>query len=170
MDVVGRRRRDAGRRRPALAGALVLLMSACQAVSFTPAPPPSEADATAFLARLAELARSRDFAALCDLGSGNCEHVLDEVGQATAPATDPVIVDTRVIAPRELQDDTWSLGGRVLQVCGTDGAGRPYQSEVLVFSTQGTLRAIEAVFWAGGRIADDGTVAPWTDPPLAGDC
>lgn len=169
MDAVSRLRRVLTRRW-ALACATLLLASACQAVAFTPAPPPSEADATAFLARLAELARSRDFTALCDLGSGNCERILAEVGEASAPTTDPVVMATRVLEPRRLEDDTWSMGGRIMRVCGTDGTGRLYQSEILVFSADGTLRAIEAVFWARGRIADDGTVAPWTDPPLVGGC
>ena len=59
---------------------------------------------------------------------------------------------------------------RVLSLAGTDGIGRPYQSEVLVFSDRDSLHAIEAVFWAGGRIADDGTVGGWDDPPLTADC
>jgi hypothetical protein len=169
MDVVGRIHRGL-MHRVVLAGLALVLVSACGTVSFTPDPLPTEAEATAFVGRLAQLARTGDFSGLCALGSGNCERVLREVGEDSAPTADPTILGAQVIKSRKAEGDTWSIGGVVLRVCGTDGLGRPYQSEVLVFSGQGTLHAIEAVFWAGGRVADDGTVGGWDDPPLASNC
>lgn len=49
---------------------------------------------------------------------------------------------------------TWANGGRAFGLCGTDGLGARYYSELLVFdSGGGALRAVNAVFWTGARIA-----------------
>lgn len=148
---------------------VLAVVEACVAPA-TPAPPPSEAQARRFLETLAGYATSHDFDALCALGSGNCESVLAELGEGSAPSAEPTVTGTRVIEPRQLDDDTWSLGGRVLEVCGTDGNGKPYRSEVLVFDQSGSLHAIEAAFWWGNRIADDGRVGHGGDSLLPGGC
>lgn len=156
--------------RPTSAICLLLAVVAACGAPVTPAPPPSQAQATGLLETLAGYAVAHDFDALCALGSGNCESVLAELGEGSAPSAEPTVTGTRVIEPHQLDDDTWTLGGRVLEVCGTDGNGKPYRSEVLVFDQAGSLHAIEAVFWWGNRIADDGRVGAGIDPPLAGGC
>lgn len=64
----------------------------------------------------------------------------------------------------QTSSSTWSNGGRAFGLCGTDGLGEKYYSEVLVFDAGGgALRAVNAVFWTGARIAtstETGTTPP----------
>ena len=132
-----------------------------------PASPPTEAQARATLDRAVELARSGDFAGLCAIGDGNCERTLVEAGEDAVPALPPTVVGTRVIEPRRVGWGRWELGGRVLDVCGTDGRGQPYRTEVLVFQDGHAMRIINAVYWSRLAIATSDTSA--TSPmPIAG--
>lgn len=60
-----------------------------------------------------------------------------------------------------------TVAGRVLVICGTDGRGRPYRSEMLVFRDGSGLRAINPIFWDNMAIAT-GTVNPPTATPVPG--
>jgi hypothetical protein len=152
-----------GTTRVALVGLLLAAAGACATTA--PRAATSEVAAHAFLAELADLAAAGDFDALCARGSGNCQRALDEVGEASAPSEQPHVVGTRVLAPRQLENDVWALGGRVLTVCGIDGLGHPYRSEVLVFLDGDAFRAIEAVFWNGQGIPDDAVVGAGPNDP-----
>ena len=152
-----------GRRAIGVVAAMTL--SACTTfAAITPSPLPSEAEARGHLAQIVALARAGEFEALCDLGSGNCEQALDDAGRDAVPPAAPLVVGTRRIEPERLDSNLWSGGGFVLQVCGIDGAGRPYSSDVLVFRDGDRLLAIEAVYWAGIRIASGSTVGAATTP------
>ena len=116
-----------------------------------PAPPPSEAETAAYLAEVVEIALAGDLDRLCDLGGGTCRRQLRE-GADAAPRTAPRVVGSTVVPSTMLPDGNWRVGGRLLQLCGVDGHGRRYYSEMLVFEDRGRLIGLEPVFWTGMRI------------------
>jgi hypothetical protein len=107
---------------------------------------------------------SGDFEALCALGGGNCERLLEDASVAAVAADPPRILETRVVPPKG-RDDAVSTGGRLVRLCGVDGLGEPYRTEILVFESEGELRAIEPVYWSGYRIALSPLVGEDNQPP-----
>jgi hypothetical protein len=146
--------------------AVALAVAGCGA---DPGSPPTEAEARAFLDRVVTLAQAGDFDALCAIGAGNCESILEEAGREV-PNGLPRIVGTRTLPSTET-----SIGGVVLELCGTLDSGDPYYSEMLVFRdlirTGGIdgLHAIEPIYWSGMGIADDLVVGDDPIDPVA-DC
>jgi len=131
---------------------VAFLLSACGLTQ--PSPPPTSAEAEAFLARVVDVARSEDFLALCELGGGSCQDFLNEEGGRDVPAEPPEIVGSRVIQPTGT--GAGRVGGYVLEMCGTKDDGEPYYSEMLVFrDARGALKGIEPTYWMGIRISDD---------------
>lgn len=122
---------------------------------------PTPEEASAVLDQLVAFAQAGDLEGLCSIGDGNCEATLDDVGPGSAPHDRPIVLGQRVVAPDAA---TGSVGGRVIAVCGTDGVGRAYRSEILVFRAGANLRAINPVFWSGITIAS-GSVAEASPPP-----
>ena len=117
-------------------------------------PPPTLAEALAYLDSLKAVVRTRDLSHLCDaFGGGNCAHFLREADPAAVPTTDPIVVGTGIIPPTTDANGTRSDGGRVLKLCGRDGLDRPYYSEMLVFKDGQRTISIEPVYWVGMRIA-----------------
>ena len=139
-----------------LAALLALAGAACTSTA-SPPPPPSDDAGRAFLVELFDRVTSGELGALCELGSGTCPHDLRAVEPASAPSQPPEVASSRVLAPIVASGDTWTQGGRLFEVCGSDGLGRRFRSEVLIFETGSGLRAVNAVFWTGARIATDGT-------------
>ena len=140
----------------AVAAALVI---GCAGGSTPQGVPPTETEARAVLAELVAAARAGEFGTLCARGDANCPDVLAEAGRGRVPPEPPVLAGTRLLEPEPNRD-----GGLVLQVCGIDGAGRRYASELLVTRTVSGLRVIQPVYWSGLRVPDDATVG--TDRPL----
>lgn len=142
-----------------LLAAIVLVVGAALSVAQTVTPPPpSEQAAAEYLRSVVALVMQGDLADLCQLGSGTCERTLQSAEPGSTPHDPPTIVGSRVLAPGIAGDDAWSVGGRVLELCGRDGLDRPYYSEMLVFDNGSRLISIEPVFWIGLRIATDPTV------------
>jgi hypothetical protein len=107
---------------------------------------PTEQQAREYLSRLTALARSGDFETLCQHGTLNCQHNLAALNAAiSVPSTAPLVVGSRDVA-----DGAQTQGGRVLEVCGLDGAGQAYRNEILFFGTADDFTAIEALYWAIG--------------------
>ena len=152
MDVERRIPRRLGRLAPA---ALVVAAGAACAPVPSTGDIPAYDEATSFLASVVALAQARDFDRLCGLGGGNCRSTLEDAGLDAVPATPPGIAGSRVVQPTQRSDGKTSTGGLVLQLCGLDGLGRPYSTEMLVFRDGGKLLAIEPVYWSGMRIATD---------------
>ena len=73
------------------------------------------------------------------------------------PTSGPEIVATRVVAPKLQTSEAWSAGGRLLQLCGRDGLGTPYYSEMLVFEDGGHLISVNTPFWLGFTFGDTST-------------
>jgi hypothetical protein len=128
----------------------------------------SEALARRYLDRMVAAAQARDFEALCDLNGAvlNCERTLDT---ACDPSTAPPAISCKdtvppeppeVIATRNSPGDGYA--GRILVVRGLDGAGRPYETEVLVFrENRRNVKAINSVYWSGANVIEDEDDTPF---------
>jgi hypothetical protein len=116
--------------------------------------PTTAAAGRTVLDQLLALATSGNLNSICDLGSGTCPHDLRSAAPGSAPTTAPEVMGTWVVEPVAQAGGALSLGGRAFALCGVDGLRHKFYSEVLVFdSGAGVLRAINAVFWTGARIA-----------------
>ena len=138
--------------------------------------PVSEEAARRYFARIVAAAEAKDFDALCRLNSsvGTCEfemrafcrpptggplnpgrEELERWCRASVPEEPPEIVSSTYRPGRD-----GSVGGRLLVVKGTDGYGRPYETEVLIFRDKRSYKATHALFWSGSKFpTDDGTTA-----------
>ena len=146
-----------GLRIAALALVAVAMMG-CAAVSSDVGSVPAESEARGFLARIVAAAQGGDFAELCSFGDPSCADALEGAGRDAVPPLPPTVAGTRVITPTANR-----YGGLVFQLCGIDGRGQRYATEMLVLRSAEGLKAIQPVFWSGMRIAPDGEVGP-NDP------
>ncbi len=119
---------------------------------------PTREEATAFLARVVDLAQSRDFIGLCGLGGGNCEHILDQAGRDSVPVDAPALTADFVVMGSGPPENR-SAAGRILVLCGTSRDDVQYRTEMFVFFSGTKLIAIEPVYWSGMSIARDNTTA-----------
>jgi hypothetical protein len=147
--------------------AVALLLAGCGLPDGPPAPPPSDLEARNYLRAVVDVVLAGNLGELCRLGSGTCQQTLDRSDPAAVPRTPPVVVGSHAILPSRRADGRWDAGGRLIQVCGLDGRGQPYASEILVFSEGGRLIGTEPVFWTGLRVARDPAVGP---PPAPFPC
>jgi hypothetical protein len=118
---------------------------------------PTEAAARAFLDRLVASAMARDLDGYCQVAGSMCTDIAQEVGgMAAIPQTRPLVAGTRVI-PTRGNETAGISGGQLLVLCGTDGLGRQYRTEMLVsVNYDGSLYAINGVYWGGGNLAVSG--------------
>lgn len=122
--------------------------------------------ATDFLNRAVEYATSHDLNKLCGLSSSSlmCQTQWKDAGEwAGVPEEPPVIVDTYLIPTKKFKNGMRQQGGRLLILCGIDGMGKPYRTEMLVFSggQRHGLKATNVIYWSGasiGRFNDDGYI------------
>jgi hypothetical protein len=140
------------------------LLGACQGQASEREP--TREEAVAFLARAVDLAQRRDFAGLCALGGGNCEHILEEAGREAVPVNAPTLVADFVLMGTG-PENSRSSAGRVLVLCGVSRDGGEYRTEMLVFFSNAELIAIEPVYWSGITIARDNTT---TSSPIEVPC
>ena len=131
---------------------LVLAVAACASAGPPAGTIPSVEDAQRHLDEIVRLARAGDFEEMCALGDGNCENSLEFAGRDAVPADPPTILGTRT-NPTTSSNGQQSLGGIVFVLCGIDGRGEPYTSEMLVFNDGDGLLAINPVYWSRTRIA-----------------
>ena len=137
--------------------------------------PVSEADARRYLDRMVAAAHARDFEALCRLNGAvlNCKRTLDT---ACDPSTAPPVISCKdtvpdkppsVVATRASPGDGYA--GRILVVRGVDGAGKQYETEVLVFrENRRTFKAINSVYWSSASIIEDEQDTPLRTAPSKG--
>jgi hypothetical protein len=138
-----------GRLRPLI---LVLAVAACTSAGPPAGTIPTVEDAQRHLAEIVRLAREGDFDGLCARGDLNCADSLEVAGRDAVPADPPAVLRTRIV-PTTSSDGQQSLGGVVLVLCGIDGHGQHYDSEMLVFHDGNGLRAINPIYWGRSRIA-----------------
>ena len=140
----------------------LLLLSACAPTQSLP--PPDVDEARALLNQVIDAGLDRDFDRLCSMATGTCEGEL-EGAEHLAPNEPPRVGDFTAIQPTDQ-----SVGGILFGLCGVNGAGDPYESEVLVFDSGHGLIATAAVYWTGTKIlftSDGGatTGGAENDPP-----
>jgi hypothetical protein len=140
---------------------LATIVNGCigDASAYVPPSPPPQAEARNLVNRVVQLTLSHDFDQLCTLGTPECRQVLHATGTDTAPSTAPAIVGATTVPNQETSPGTWTPGGVLFSLCGLDGKGQPYHSQMLVFENrEGTgLTAMEPVFW--GSLTIGSTVA-----------
>jgi len=145
--------------------AIAVLMTACSSGAPPAGTIPTVEEARVFLDRVVERAQAGDFEGLCAIGDGNCKRHLEEAGRDAVPPGPPTIVRTRTVQTTSSGGQT-SLGGVVFVLCGIDGHGDQYDSEMLVFNDGKGLRAINPIYWGRTRIAgspaSEETFAPVT--------
>lgn len=116
--------------------------------------PVTEAEARAHLDRLVAAGQAQDFDKLCSLAGAvaNCRVLLNDAGRDAVPPTAPQVESATYRDPRT--DD--GTPGWVLVVTGTDGKGKPYRTEVLIFrDDENRVVATNAVYWSNARISFD---------------
>lgn len=135
----------------------------------------SEDQARRYLDRMVAAAQAKNFEALCDLNGsvGNCQRMLDTACdpstappaiscKETVPADPPTIASTRN-SPGD------GYAGRILVVRGVDAAGKPYETEVLVFrENRRSLKAVNSVYWSGASIIENEQDTPLGTAPGGG--
>jgi hypothetical protein len=132
---------------------------------FSPRPHPTDAQARQFLSQILDIARTKDFKALCWHGTAQCaDNVVSLDAAATIPTTAPLVVGSRDVADAN-DNGTFYQGGRLLEVCGLDGEGTPYKANVLFFGTDANFLAFEPYFWTGMSFTESRVVGP---TPTAG--
>ena len=146
---------------------LALLISSVALGCATGAKEPTVAEANAFLGQVVTLAQRHDFQGLCALGDGNCEQSLDHWGRDAVPSDPPSLISTRLL-PATKSEAGVSTGGVIFVLCGRDGTGNPYNSEMLVFRDGSSLRAINVVYWGDGKIG--GGITTPSSPPQPPAC
>jgi hypothetical protein len=149
---------------------LPLVIAALVTACSLGAPPagtiPTVEEAQGMLDRVVRLARAKDFEGLCSLGDGNCRRHLDMAGRDAVPPGPPTVVGTRTI-PTTTSGDQRNLGGVVLVLCGIDGHGDHYDSEMLVYHSGRGLQVINPIYWGRTRIGDAANpVTAETFPPV----
>lgn len=99
---------------------------------------PTEAAAKALLTQMVTMARTGDAVRFCELVHPPllCYDKWQDIGEAAVPTSPPHLLDAYV------QD-----GGRVLVVCGRDGRGDLYRSEMPVYQFEGRTLAILGPYW-----------------------
>ena len=112
--------------------------------------PVTEAEARTHLATLVAAGQAKDFEQLCSLAGAvlNCRRLLDEAGRDAVPADAP-----RVTSATYHQGSDGGTPGWVLVVEGTDGKGKPYRTEVLIFrDDENRVVATNAVYWSNFKV------------------
>ena len=153
MDTLGRLHSSVIARTAAVL--VVLSAMACGSATRTP---PTEAESRAYLAQVVGVVLSRRLDDLCTYGSGTCDQVLRDTDPGAVPNQPPLVIGSRLLAPSRAVDGSPLAGGMILELCGLDGRGRVYYSEILVFRERDRLIGKEPVFWIGLRIATDAVV------------
>ncbi len=133
--------------------------------------PVSDEAARRYFARIIRSAEQKDFEALCKLNAsvGTCEFDMriacrPPAGGPIDPGKEVLTEWCRQAVPREAPQigssthrdaRSGTVGGRVLLVHGTDGYGRRYETEVMIFRDKRSYRATHAVFWSGEKFPSD---------------
>jgi predicted small lipoprotein YifL len=169
MDAVGGLHGDRrGVRHFLLLALLLASIAACGPIgAYTPPPPPSAEAATAYLNHLVTLVAESGAGAACSVGASTCPKSLRESDPATVPSAPPRVIGTAVIEPTRRSDGNWDTGGRILKLCGIDGLGRPYYSELLVFQDGNRLIATNPLYWTGTLVASNPVSSETPDLPCS---
>ena len=128
---------------------------------------PSEAQALQHLESIIALVQTGDVSRICDYGGPTCAMSIDRLDPQAVPHGRPTIMSIRTIEPVDHGDGTWSNGLVLIELCGIDGLGKPYQAGMQVYWDRGRIVATEPAYWLGIGFATDPVVGPPTDEPGA---
>ncbi len=145
--------------------AIAVVVLACSSGAPPAGTIPTVGEARGFLDQVVALAQAGDFDGLCAVGDGNCRRHLEDAGRDAVPPGPPTIVMTETI-PTTSAGGQRSFGGMVLVLCGINGHGDHYDSEMLVFHDGNGLRAINPVYWGRTRIAGSPATEERIAPPV----
>lgn len=130
-------------------------------------------EATTILNQAHEASIQHDLDSLCGLGGSvlSCETAWQNSGEWDAVSDEqPAVVGSSVLPERDLGNGNRDRGGRLIIVEGTDGFGRPYTTDFLVFDAgEGRLVALNPVYWTGVKVDplpsnDSGVAEPVVTP------
>jgi hypothetical protein len=147
-----------------IAAVLALVVAGCGS-SYRPPAPPTEAEARAHLDAVVDLVQAGAFRRVCELGVATCESFLEDANPVAVPRDRPVVTGIRTVDPVDHGDGTWSNGGVLFDLCGIDGLGAEYHSQMLVIRRDGRLLSIQPVYWLGVGVALDPVVGAPEPPP-----
>ena len=144
-------------------GVLAIVVAACSGRA-GPAAPPSEAEALQHLESAITMVESGNASRICELGPPSCPQTVEPLDQAAVPSTRPSVIRVRTRQGVVHGDGTWSDGSVIIEVCGVDGLGKPYQSDMQVFRHEGRIVSTVPAYWLGFQFADDAVVGPPDGP------
>ena len=130
---------------------VIALLAACAPGPVAPLPPPAIEDARALLREVVDAGIARDWERLCANASGTCESEL-QGNEERAPTEAPRVAAAEVHQGSS-SGEVSSAGGVLFVLCGVDGLGEAYESEVLVFDAGSRLLATAAVYWTGTQVS-----------------
>ena len=130
---------------------VIALLAACAPGPVAPLPPPAIEDAQALLREVVDAGIARDWERLCANASATCESELQ--GNEERAPTEPPRVDGVEVYQGTGTGGESSPGGVLFVLCGMDGLGDPYESEVFVFNDGSRLLATAAVYWTGTQVS-----------------
>jgi hypothetical protein len=131
---------------------LALVLGCSDARAPTPAPPPTRDAALGLLDAIVDAALAGDIETVCSHGVGTCAQSLRDSDPRAIPSSGPTVVASRTVAPTRSRQGGLLAGGHLLGLCGIDGLGARYYSEMLVISEPDRLVAVNAPFWLGYRV------------------
>ncbi|MCI0345086.1 MAG: hypothetical protein L0221_06505 [Chloroflexi bacterium] len=153
-------------RRILLAVSVAAVVAAC-AGQAGPAAPPSESEALQHLESVIALVQAGHADRICDFGGPTCSMSIDDADSSQVPQARPVVMSIRTLQPVDHGNGTWSSGGVLIELCGLDGLGKPYQSDMLVYRNRGRVVSTEPAYWLGIQIISEPAVGPAAGPPEA---
>ena len=143
--------------------ALAMVVAACSATS-GPAAPPSQAEALQHLEAAIAMVESGNASRICELGPPSCPHSVEPLDLAAVPSTRPSVIRVRTRQGVDHGDGTWSNGSVIIELCGMDGLGKPYQSDMQVYWHEGRIVSTVPAYWLGIQFAEDPVVGPPDGP------
>jgi hypothetical protein len=136
---------------------LVIAIAAC-AGRAGPAAPPSEVEALQYLEAAIAMVQSGNASRICELGPPSCPQTVEPLDQAAVPSTRPSVIRVRTRPGVVHGDGTWSNGSVIIELCGVDGLGKPYQSDMQVYWHEGRIVSTVPAYWLGIQFAEDPVV------------
>ena len=117
------------------------------------------------LSHVVDLAKVESVTDLCRIGSLNCvRNAQMRDADQTRPATAPVVVASWDV-PDGKSDNAVQQGGRMLEVCGIDGKGKAYHSQMLFFGSDlDHFTVFEPTYWTNMNISTSLSGPPSASP------
>ena len=127
-------------------------------------PHPSDSEARQELQTIVGFAQHQDWTGLCAHGGLECQNQLSELhATTTVPKSAPTVLSS-IDVPDQSSGNGVAQGGRLVDVCGIDGAGNPYNTRLLFFGHPSSFTVIGALFWTGAGYGGSTTATQAATP------